>query len=382
MTHAIDNGAKRSGREIASREICLRPSDVTSIRSIAYVLGATLAWGCSVYEMPSARSDLTGGDEAGSTTGEGGAGGAGGVAGSSGQGGVAGSSGQGGNGVAGGAGTSGGSAGQDGGGGSSGTGGQGDEAGASDASDRTSSEDADGGGPADSTDARSPRDADGESSAGDADSTDAGKDGTFDVADTVDVCDSESDATFCLRVGKNCGIVNGLNSCGAAVSINCGVCSSPLTCGGAGQPNVCGSPTSVAKGGTVTASSPGTPPEDMTKAFDENSSTKWYAGDNVSKGWIAYQFASGVTRTVTSYAITSANDMPLRDPATWQLEGSSDGQSWTSVDARTGESFATRFQTKTYSPASPMAYGHYRLNVTANAGATALQVADLQLLGY
>jgi len=138
----------------------------------------------------------------------------------------------------------------------------------------------------------------------------------------------------------------------------------------------------VAKGGTVTASSPGVPPEDMTKAFDESSSTKWYAGDNVNKGWIGYQFATGVTRTVTSYAITSANDMPTRDPATWQLQASNDGQNWSVVDSRTGESFASRFQTKTYACPSPMAYGYYRLNVTANAGANALQLAELQLLGY
>jgi hypothetical protein len=155
-----------------------------------------------------------------------------------------------------------------------------------------------------------------------------------------------------------------------------------MTCGGAGQTNVCGSPTSVAKDGTVTASSPGISPEDMTKAFDENSATKWYAGDNVNKGWIAYQFASGVTRTVTSYSITSANDMPTRDPATWELQGSNDGQSWTVVDARTGETFASRFLTKTYLSLAPAPYGRYRLNVTANAGASALQLAELQLLGY
>jgi hypothetical protein len=83
--------------------------------------------------------------------------------------------------------------------------------------------------------------------------------------------------------------------------------------------------------------------------------------------------STSTRRPVTSYSITSANDMPTRDPATWELQGSNDGQSWTVVDARTGETFASRFLTKTYLSLAPAPYGRYRLNVTANAGASALQ---------
>jgi len=368
-------------------------------RSLARVLCVALVGGCSIYDMPAPRGDLTGsgGGGGGSTAGDGGSGGDGGK-GAGGSGGQAGN-GSGASGGIGGAGNGGGNAGVGGSAGSSGGGGKQDDGGSpagsgggppggSDGGSSGGIGGADSGGGADgfsdAADGGFPGNTDGGMSDGAADSADAHQDrDSQDIADAdVDSCVAESQAAFCTRVAKNCGMVNGINNCGAAVAVDCGSCMTPQTCGGAGQPNVCGSPTNVAKGGTVSASSPGVSPEDMTKAFDENSATKWYAGDNVNTGWIAYQFASGVTRTVTSYSITSANDMPMRDPVTWQLQGSNDGQNWTVVDSRTGESFASRFLTKSYSCATPMAYGRYRLNVTANAGANALQLAELALLGY
>ena len=55
-------------------------------------------------------------------------------------------------------------------------------------------------------------------------------------------CTSESNATFCSRLGKNCGSVSGTDNCGAARTATCGTCTSPQTCGGGGTANVCGSP--------------------------------------------------------------------------------------------------------------------------------------------
>jgi hypothetical protein len=376
----------------ASRSVMLRS------RPLARVLCVALVGACSIYDMPAPRGDLTGSGGGGgsSTGGDGGSG----VDGGSGAGGAGARAGNGGDasGGAGGAGNGGGSAGVGGSAGSSGGGGKLDDGGSPagsgggppDGSDAGSSGGIGGGdsggegGFSGGADGGSTGTTDGGMSDGAADSMDAhqDRDGQATADADVDPCVAESNAAFCSRVAKNCGTVNGVNNCGAAIAVACGSCMTPQTCGGAGQPNVCGSPTNVAKGGTVSASSPGVSPEDMTKAFDENSATKWYAGDNVNTGWIAYQFASGVMRTVTSYSITSANDMPTRDPVTWQLQGSNDGQNWTVVDSRTGESFASRFLTKSYPCATPMDYGRYRLNVTANAGANALQLAELVLLGY
>jgi len=148
--------------------------------------------------------------------------------------------------------------------------------------------------------------------------------------------------------------------------------------GSAGGGSGGGTGSSVTTGGTVTASSTVSPTgEDRAKAFDGSSSTKWLISS--STGWIQYQFASGVSHAVTSYAITSANDYPTRDPKNWTLQGSNDGTSWTTLDTRTSETFASRFQTKTYTFSNTTSYKYYRLNVTANNGGAELQIAEIGL---
>ncbi|ACT00431.1 discoidin domain-containing protein [Paenibacillus sp. JDR-2] len=150
-----------------------------------------------------------------------------------------------------------------------------------------------------------------------------------------------------------------------------GVFESTVTGGPAG-------PTSVAVGGTVTASSTSSPSgEEKEKAFDQNTSTKWLI--TTSTGWIQYKFATGVSQAVKSYTITSANDVPTRDPKNWTLQGSNNGTTWTTLDTRTNETFANRFQTNTYTFTNTTSYSYYRLNITANSGATQIQLAEIGL---
>ncbi|WP_228745130.1 discoidin domain-containing protein [Paenibacillus sp. S150] len=137
-------------------------------------------------------------------------------------------------------------------------------------------------------------------------------------------------------------------------------------------------PVSVTVGGTVTASSTSSPSgEEKEKAFDANPSTKWLITTN--SGWIQYQFAAGVTQTVTSYSITSANDVPGRDPKSWTLQGSNNGTSWTTLDTRINEAFASRFLKKTYTFSNAAAYTYYRLNISANNGEPHMQLAEIGL---
>ncbi|GAB1326856.1 GH92 family glycosyl hydrolase [Streptomyces sennicomposti] len=108
---------------------------------------------------------------------------------------------------------------------------------------------------------------------------------------------------------------------------------------------------------------------------DGESGTKWLTFE--STGWVEFDFDAPVK--ITRYALTSANDYAERDPRDWTLQGSADGKDWKSVDSRTGESFAERFQTKTYDLAAPAEYQHFRLEVTRNNGASGiLQLADVQ----
>ncbi|WP_330348028.1 GH92 family glycosyl hydrolase [Streptomyces sp. NBC_00582] len=108
---------------------------------------------------------------------------------------------------------------------------------------------------------------------------------------------------------------------------------------------------------------------------DGESSTKWLTF--AATGWA--EFDLDAPAAVTTYALTSANDVAERDPADWTLRGSADGATWTTLDSRTGEDFTERFQTKTYTLAAPAAYRHFRLDVTRNHGADILQLADLRL---
>jgi hypothetical protein len=195
-------------------------------------------------------------------------------------------------------------------------------------------------------------------------------------------CVSETVSEFCARVGKNCDPVHGIDNCGNAVTqANCGSCQGFTICAGGGQENVCGSLTDPALGGIATASSVGSLGEDGSKAFDANASTKWYGGDNNKTGWLAYQFPGSASHVVHSYSVTSANDVPTRDPKDWQLQGSNDGGTWITVDQRSGQAFANRFQTSSYMCSNSTAYHLYRLLITANSGATSLQLAELVLYG-
>ncbi|MFD7979426.1 GH92 family glycosyl hydrolase [Streptomyces sp. NPDC059071] len=104
--------------------------------------------------------------------------------------------------------------------------------------------------------------------------------------------------------------------------------------------------------------------------------TKWLVFEPTA--WIEFDLDSPVR--LATYALTSANDAAERDPRDWTLEGSADGKEWTVLDTRSGESFARRFETRTYDIAGggTTAYAHYRLEITRNAGAGLTQLADVQ----
>ncbi|MEV6480011.1 GH92 family glycosyl hydrolase [Streptomyces sp. NPDC051576] len=108
---------------------------------------------------------------------------------------------------------------------------------------------------------------------------------------------------------------------------------------------------------------------------DGESGTKWLTF--ASTGWV--EFDLDKPAKIVTYALTSANDYAERDPKDWTLQGSTDGKDWKTVDTRTGETFAERFQTKSYDLAEPAEYQHFRLDITKNNGASGiLQLADVQ----
>ena len=78
---------------------------------------------------------------------------------------------------------------------------------------------------------------------------------------------------------------------------------------------------------------------------------------------LTYQ-ANKPLRTLTGYALSSANDNPCRDPRDWKLLGSNDGgKSWDALDERRNEIFTARFQRRSFALAKPATYVLYRLQI-------------------
>jgi Glycosyl hydrolase family 92/NPCBM-associated, NEW3 domain of alpha-galactosidase len=111
--------------------------------------------------------------------------------------------------------------------------------------------------------------------------------------------------------------------------------------------------------------------------FDDNSGTQVSLPGSTPS--IPYHFA-GDAQTVSYYTLTSGAGSAAEDPSGWVLEGSTDGQQWTVLDQRSGETFPWRSQTRPFKVHSPGRYIDYRLRVTGNGGAGSTSLAEVELL--
>ncbi len=126
---------------------------------------------------------------------------------------------------------------------------------------------------------------------------------------------------------------------------------------------------------------PYTPSEGIASSFDGNFSTKWCVeprGRPVV--WLA---ELGEPRALSSYVFTSTQEnIPARDPKTWELAGSDDGRTWTSLDRRENQpAFVKRGDMRIFNFANTKAFRHYRLTFEANQGGSHFQLAEISLPG-
>ncbi|MBN1411102.1 MAG: discoidin domain-containing protein, partial [Spirochaetales bacterium] len=129
-------------------------------------------------------------------------------------------------------------------------------------------------------------------------------------------------------------------------------------------------------GGTISAQYTDSPSgEDIAKLIDNSTSTKYLTFH--ASGWVQY---AGINAVVSQYTISSANDVPDRDPYSWTLAGSTNGSTWVTLDARSGIDFPNRYQTLSFSFINGAAYSYYRLTMNNNAG-TILQLSEWELYG-
>lgn len=93
---------------------------------------------------------------------------------------------------------------------------------------------------------------------------------------------------------------------------------------------------------------------------------------------ITYSYEQPVE--ANAYSITASKNEPTRDPASWTLEGSNDGQTWTMLDSQENQAFSNRYVTQFYFTQSTEPYSTYRLTINATNGGNQLQIGEIQLL--
>jgi hypothetical protein len=134
----------------------------------------------------------------------------------------------------------------------------------------------------------------------------------------------------------------------------------------------------TAPSGTAYASS-FTVGSDPFKAFDRDNTTWWASVGGTATGYIAYDFGS--TKTVAQYTITGPTaGNATYGPKTWTFEGSTDNSSWTVLDTQTNVSAWGIIEKRTYTFTNNTPYRYYRINITANQGATEVLVVETEFL--
>lgn len=124
--------------------------------------------------------------------------------------------------------------------------------------------------------------------------------------------------------------------------------------------------------------------EEPARALDNTDSTKWLAFAP-SGTYYEMHFTDGLPRVVDGYTITSANDASNRDPYSWTLSGSNDGETYTIVDDRNAQDFDDRFETRLYEFSNTTGYSSYRFDFQTEYGVTgdnrpnSIQMAEIEL---
>lgn len=120
------------------------------------------------------------------------------------------------------------------------------------------------------------------------------------------------------------------------------------------------------------------------KSVDGSVATKWCVVHQNKP--LVWQSRYSAPLTITGYSLSSADDVPERDPRTWTLEGSADGNLWTLIDSRTlsGTStpvwpFPSRQLKVNFNLPSPVAYAWYRFVFAPSATVPHFQVSEIKL---
>jgi len=124
--------------------------------------------------------------------------------------------------------------------------------------------------------------------------------------------------------------------------------------------------------------------EEVDKIIDGNINTK-FLDFELDDGMGFTVDLGGTARVATSIEMTTGNDFEVRDPTAYEIFGSNDGSSYTSVATGSILCISDRLFTRTFDFANTEAYTFYRINYTVacdpsgGTGFASIQVSETQL---
>lgn len=119
--------------------------------------------------------------------------------------------------------------------------------------------------------------------------------------------------------------------------------------------------------------------EGVERAIDGKSDTKYLHFDGASSGFQVTTAKPGIVRAIR---LTSANDAPERDPASYLIEGSNNGNDWKTIARGVIEPFAGRHTVRADGFENAEAYSSYRvLFPTVRGDGSPMQIAKVELMG-
>ncbi len=117
-------------------------------------------------------------------------------------------------------------------------------------------------------------------------------------------------------------------------------------------------------------------------AIDNNYNNKYLNFDKLNTGFTITP-VRGLS-VISGISITSGNDAPERDPASYEIYGSNDGTNFQLIGSGVFNAFANRFQQQESEFFNTQEFTTYRVvfpTVANAAGANSMQVTEVQLLG-